>query len=189
MAKYKPKKKKLKPTSERSKAAPKQKTTSRQYIIIALMILGILAWLWTQIPKTNDIAEPPFKKEGTLSFVNGNTGAVLKSIDIEVAADDAEREQGLMYRKSMEDSQGMLFIMERNEQQGFWMKNTYIPLDIIFVGEDSTIVNIHKNTKPHNTTSLPSAGPAKYVVEVNGGWTSANGVTKGDKITFALAVE
>ena len=187
MSKYKPKKKKLTPTSERAKSGPKKKTSIKQYAIVGLMILGILAWFWSQLPIRNgNTPEPPFVKEGTLSFINGNTGKTLKGIDIEVADNPSERAQGMMFRKSMKDSEGMLFVMERNEQQGFWMKNTYIPLDIIFIGGDSTIVNIHKNAVPHNLTSLPSKGSAKYVVEVNGGWTSKMGIAAGDKIAFEI---
>lgn len=189
MSKYKPKKKKLVPTSERSKTVRKKPMNWKQYAMIALLALAIGAWIFSQLPRgTNntEVQEPPFLKEGTLSFVNGNTGSTIKNIDIELADDDEQRAQGLMYRKSMRDDQGMLFIMERNEQQGFWMKNTYISLDIIYVGADSTIVDIYKNAKPFSTQSMPSRGLAKYVVEVNGGWTTKNGVAKGDKIAFEL---
>lgn len=188
MSNYKPKKKKLTPTSERSKTPVRKKPMNwKQYAMIGLLALAIGAWVFSQLPKsTTEVKEPPFVKEGTLSFVNGNTGNEIKQIDIELADDNAQRAQGLMYRKSMEENQGMLFVMERNEQQSFWMKNTYIPLDIIYIGADSTIVDIYKNAKPLTTTSMPSSGLAKYVVEVKGGWTTKNGVAKGDKITFDL---
>ena len=190
MSNYKPKKKKLVPTSERKKGTVRKKPMNwKQYAMIALLAVAIGAWIFSQLPRganTTEVQEPPFLKEGTLSFVNGNTGSTIKNIDIELADDDAQRAQGLMYRKSMRDDQGMLFIMERNEQQGFWMKNTYISLDIIYVGADSTIVDIYKNAKPLSTQSMPSRGLAKYVVEVNGGWTTKNGVAKGDKINFEL---
>lgn len=189
MSNYKPKKKKLTPTADREKTTSKKSPMNwKQYAIIGLMLLAIGAWIFSQLPKGNstEIAEPLFKKEGTLAFINGNTGSSIKSIDIEIADDSAQRAQGLMYRKSMDDDKGMLFIMERNEQQGFWMKNTYIPLDIIYVSADSTIVDIYKNAKPLTTTSMPSRGPAKYVVEVNGGWTTKYGIAKGDKINFAI---
>lgn len=189
MSKYKPKKKKLVPTSERKKGTVRKKNINwKQYAMIALLALAIGAWIFSQLPPSNptEVKEPSFLKEGTLSFVNGNTGNTIKNIDIELANDDAQRAQGLMYRRSMRDDQGMLFIMERNEQQGFWMKNTYISLDIIYVGVDSTIVDIYKNAKPLSTQSMPSRGLAKYVVEVNGGWTTKNGVAKGDKIAFKL---
>lgn len=190
MSNYKPKKKKLVPTSERNKNKVRKKPMNwKQYAIVGLMLLAIGAWVFSQLPKSNpttEVKEPPFLKEGTLSFVNGNTGKQIKEIDIELADDSEQRAQGLMYRKSMGDNQGMLFIMERNEQQGFWMKNTYISLDIIYVAADSTIVDIYKNAKPLTTTSMPSRGPAKFVVEVNGGWTTKHGVAKGDKIAFDI---
>lgn len=190
MSNYKPKKKKLTPTSERNKNTVRKKPMNwKQYAMIALLALAIGAWIFSQLPRgtnTPEVKEPIFLKEGSLSFVNGNTGSKIKQIDIELADDDAQRAQGLMYRKSMGDDQGMLFIMERNEQQGFWMKNTYISLDIIYVGADSTIVDIYKNAKPLDLKSMPSRGLAKYVVEVNGGWTTKNGIAKGDKITFDI---
>ncbi|MFT4758058.1 MAG: uncharacterized membrane protein (UPF0127 family) [Paraglaciecola sp.] len=190
MSNYKPKKKKLTPTSERNKGTVRKKPmTWKRYAMIALLALAIGAWVFSQLPRSNnatEVKEPTFLKEGSLSFVNGNTGSTIKNIDIELANDEAQRAQGLMYRRSMRDDQGMLFIMENNEQQGFWMKNTYISLDIIYVGADSTIVDIYKDAKPLSMKSMPSRGLAKYVVEVNGGWTTTNGVAKGDKIAFEL---
>jgi len=190
MSNYKPKKKKLTPTSERNKTTVRKKPMNwKQYAMIALLALAIGAWIFSQLPRgtnTPEVKEPQFLKEGTLAFINGNTGSQIKQIDIELADDSAQRAQGLMHRKSMGDDEGMLFIMERNEQQGFWMKNTYIPLDIIYVGADSTIVDIYKNAKPLTTTSMPSRGTAKYVVEVKGGWTTKNGIAKGDKIAFDI---
>jgi len=91
---------------------------------------------------------------------------------------------GLMFRKSMEDTKGMLFIFDKTDMHSFWMKNTIMSLDILFVNEDKEIVKIHKNTKPYSTESLPSGKPAIYVVEVIAGFTDKYGVKEGDKIEF-----
>lgn len=140
----------------------------------------------TTAPTTNTEAmpEPVFKKEGELFFQPASGGKAIAKIDIEKAETDVERAQGLMFRKSMPEDKGMLFLFERSEQQGFWMRNTYIPLDIIFVDENNVITTIHENTKTLNDNSLPSNGPAKYVVEVNGGYTKKHGIKVGDKISW-----
>lgn len=91
-------------------------------------------------------------------------------VNIEIADNDAERQMGLMNRSFMNNSQAMLFIFDVEEPQAFWMKNTIIPLDIIYVNSNKEIVSIAANTEPYSEKSLPSGRPAIYVVEVNGGF-------------------
>ncbi|MEB2329818.1 MAG: DUF192 domain-containing protein [Ignavibacteriaceae bacterium] len=129
--------------------------------------------------------EPQFTNEGSLRFLNSGDKS-LGSIEIEIADNPSERSQGLMFRKSMQENQGMLFLFPLEEPQSFWMKNTHIPLDIIFVNAKKQIVKIHKNTKPFSEKSLPSQKPAKYVVEVNAGYTDKHGISEGDKIDWVL---
>ncbi len=124
-----------------------------------------------------------FTKEGELYMIKAS-GDTLKKLDIELAESDYEHQTGLMYRESMEDDQGMLFIYDDERVRSFYMKNTYIPLDIIYYAADSTLVSIQKNTTPRDETSLPSEGPAKFVLEINGGLSDAWGVEQGDKISF-----
>lgn len=130
-----------------------------------------------------EMPDPKFTKEGVLSFASAS-GAPIKTIDIEKADNDMERQFGLMYRRSMDDAQGMLFLFDKSEPQAFWMRNTIIPLDIMFVDENQVITTIHENAKPMNDNSLPSKGDAKYVVEVNAGFAKKYGVKEGDKITW-----
>jgi hypothetical protein len=182
----------------------KAKRNWRQTLIVVLMIVAIASMIIPSIlpppgsrpaPKANrnpqpqaqqpeTMPEPPFTKEGELTFLDGKTGEPIRKIDIEKAETDQERQQGLMYRRNMSDSQGMLFIMEESAPQSFWMRNTYIPLDIIFVDENNTILNIHQNARPRSEAPLPSQGNAKYVVEVIGGFTQAYGIKPGDKILW-----
>jgi uncharacterized protein len=108
----------------------------------------------------------------------------IRTIDIEIADNDYERALGLMYRKKMDDSKGMLFIQEYMEPQSFWMKNTYISLDIIYVDDDMKIVSIAKNTEPFSYESIPSDSDAKYVVEVIAGFCRKYKVKVGDRISF-----
>lgn len=134
--------------------------------------------------RVRNVKEPEFKREGELEFAGKNPKREIKRIVIEIADTDRERELGLMYRKSMDDDKGMLFIFDRDEPQSFWMKNTIIPLDIIYVNSVMEIVKIHKNTTPFSENSIPSEKPAKFVVEVAGGFTDRYGIREGDQISF-----
>lgn len=127
---------------------------------------------------------PAFKKEGVLSFISKEKGDTIRTIDIEIAETDEERARGLMDRKSMADSQGMLFIFSEPEEQSFWMKNTYISLDIMYVDEKMEIVSIQKYATPLSEESLPSFKKAQYVVEVNAGFSDRNKIKYGDRIAF-----
>jgi uncharacterized protein len=128
-------------------------------------------------------AEPPFLDEGDLYFMD-NKGKELAKIDIEIVQTEAERNQGLMYRTHMGEFQGMLFLFEKSEPQGFWMRNTYIPLDIIYVNEKKEVVSIQKNAIPMNEQSLPSGKNAQYVVEVNAGFSDRFGIEPGCTIRY-----
>jgi len=101
---------------------------------------------------------------------------------VEIADDPAERERGLMYRKSMGDTEGMLFEWPEEDQRAFWMHNTYIPLDILFIDGSGKIVSIARNAAPMDETPLPSYAPAKGVLEINGGLAAKLGVKPGDQI-------
>lgn len=124
-----------------------------------------------------------FTKEGELSFTDSK-GNLISNIDIEIADDDQQRQLGLMFRDKLENNQGMLFIFDREAPQAFWMHNTILPLDIIYVNSKMEIVHIVKNAKPFDDTSLPSIKPAQYVVEVNAGYSDKLGLKEGDKIVW-----
>lgn len=126
-----------------------------------------------------------FKKEGELTFQSAD-GKFISKIDIEIADDMVERAVGLMYRESLGHNQGMLFIFPTEEYQSFWMRNTMIPLDIIFVNKKMEIVTIHKNTTPFSEKSYPSTEPSIYVVEVNAGYTEKFDIKEGDKINWRV---
>ncbi|MEM5565211.1 DUF192 domain-containing protein [Psychroserpens sp. AS72] len=136
--------------------------------------------------KTSEVkkVEVKFKKEGELQLKKATSDSLLASLDIEIADDEYSTQTGLMYRKSMHKNQGMLFIFPNVDYRSFYMKNTEISLDIIFIAEDKTIVSIQKNAQPMNETSLPSEAPAKYVLEVNAGMSDAWSLAKGDRIEF-----
>lgn len=107
-------------------------------------------------------------------------------LKIEVADTELEREEGLMNRTSMPQDQGMIFIFDSEQVITFWMKNTLIPLDIIFINSNGEIVNIAKNTKVNQTTELYSSErPMLYAIEVNAGWTTSNNVKIGDIVDLS----
>lgn len=134
-------------------------------------------------PKTTSDSTFTFKKEGEVTFFKTDS-AVVKRIDIEIAETDAERQQGLMNRPWMEETQGMIFIFDRNEPQSFWMRNTIIPLDLIFINENFVIGHIAENAQPFSEKGIPSRGNAKYVVETVAGFCEKYGIAPGDFITF-----
>jgi uncharacterized membrane protein (UPF0127 family) len=125
---------------------------------------------------------PAFKHEGRVKLM---TGEQVIQIDVEIADNDDERTQGLMYRFAMEENQGMFFIFPEEDWRSFWMKNTYISLDIIYLNSNFEIVSIQKYTQPKSTYSLPSEKPAKYVLEVNAGFTDKYGIQPGDKLELS----
>ena len=126
---------------------------------------------------------PPFRHDGWLAFVNAE-GDTLRTIALEMTRNERERTRGLMHRTSMPDTTGMLFTFPNQAPRSFWMKNTHISLDIIYVDRDFRIVSISPNTVPRSEKSIPSAGPATYVVEVNAGFCVRNNIKAGDKIRF-----
>jgi len=100
---------------------------------------------------------------------------------VEIADDDAERQHGLMFRTSMPDGHGMLFIFPQARPQAFWMRNTYMPLDIIYIGEDGRIVSIVQG-RPFDESPLPSGVPAIGVLEIYGGKAAEQGIRVGDRV-------
>lgn len=124
-----------------------------------------------------------FKKQGEVNFQD-SAKKLIKQIDVEIAETEETRHLGLMYRENMQEQQGMLFIFPNEEFQSFYMKNTVIPLDIIFINAKKQIVKIHKMTEPYSEKSLPSGKPSLYVVEVNGGFTGKYNIKEGDYIDW-----
>lgn len=119
--------------------------------------------------------------------VQPHSGAGIP-VAVEIAATPQSRELGLMYRDSLAPDSGMLFVFPERAPQSFWMRNTKIPLDILFVDEDGRIVRIHRRTEPFSEKSLPSGAPIRFVLEVEGGFSERHGVTEGDRIDLgALA--
>ncbi len=120
---------------------------------------------------------PPFVPVMPVKFPD--TGA---SVDAELARTPAETERGLMFRTHMAEERGMLFFLEDRSDHTFWMHNTCIPLDMLFIDEDGTIVGVVENAPTLNDETRSVGCPSRYVLEVNAGWTRRHGVKPGQKV-------
>ena len=152
-------------------------------LITVLSVVGIACG-----GKTSTADEPArsadiaFRDDGDLTFL-GTAGDTL-SIDIEIAETDSARQRGLMQRESLPEQSGMLFRFGREEIQSFWMANTPLALDILFVGADSQIVDIEKYSRPFSSSSIVSDAPAQYVIEVPAGFSDMHGITAGERVSW-----
>lgn len=126
--------------------------------------------------------EIKFTKEGELTVFKADSTQI--HLDIEIADTEFDRETGLMYRDAMKQKQGMLFIFDDVKERYFYMKNTRISLDLIYIGDNNKIVSFQKNAKPFDESSLPSNVPAKYVLEVNAGLADKWQLAVNDSISF-----
>lgn len=113
-------------------------------------------------------------------------GGQKQNFQVEVARNDADRAQGLMFRRSMPADRGMLFDFGKVEPVSMWMQNTYISLDMLFVRQDGTIARIAANTEPLSTRTIPSGEPILAVLELNAGTTARLGIKAGDRIEHPL---
>ncbi len=182
----------------------KPKPNYKKAVMVGVLFLVMLSFILTSIPNfggsgskaasvktpVNSNAPAPrsttsFTKQGSLT-INRQTNPEPLAVDIEVADTEAKRNQGLMFRRHMEPHHGMLFIMERLKEQNFFMRNTYISLDIIYLDENKKIVSIAKNTETLNDNSIPSNGNALYVLEVVAGYSETHGLQVGDQMEWTL---
>ncbi len=105
---------------------------------------------------------------------------------VEVMRDDASRSRGLMFRRHMAPDRGMLFDFERSEPVTMWMKNTYLPLDMVFIRDDGTIARVAADTEPLSTAIIPSNGAVLAVLELNAGTAARLGIKPGDKVQHPM---
>ncbi|MCK9424646.1 MAG: DUF192 domain-containing protein [Ignavibacteriaceae bacterium] len=172
-----------KQNANRGKTANRKKIfyAAGAIIVIAVYVIAFILPNFTS--KEPDQTEYTFMKDGTLTFTDSLNNPITK-IDLEIVSSDYDTQLGLMFRRSMEMNQGMLFIFPEQETRSFWMRNTYISLDMIFVNADKKIVTIHKNTKTLSDQSYPSTEPAQYVVEVVAGFADKYSLKVGDRINW-----
>jgi len=125
-----------------------------------------------------------FKKEGELTLYKSTVDTIIVKLDIEIADTDYDVQSGLMYRDNMKENRGMLFVFPTMRQRYFYMKNTRIPLDLIYLDDKKNIVSFQENAEPFNEKQLPSVVPAKYVLEVNAGLAEKWLLDIGDRMEY-----
>ena len=127
-------------------------------------------------------AEIQFKRSSLVVV----TSAREIKFEVDLATNDAERARGLMYREKLGPYDGMLFDFYQDAPVSFWMKNTLIPLDMVFIAGDGTIKHVHANATPLSTDAIPSQFPVRAVLEINGGSAALLGIKPGDKVKHAI---
>ncbi|WP_278647906.1 DUF192 domain-containing protein [Pandoraea pnomenusa] len=151
---------------------------SRQLAALAASAAFAASVAVMALAPTSAVAQ--IKQPGQFPTVQLSAGMYL--IKAEVAANEADREQGLMYRKTMPDNAGMLFVFEQRAGHCFWMKNTDLPLSIAFLADDGTIVNIEDMAPQTEDNHCPRAA-VRYALEMNQGWFRKRGIGPGMKIS------
>lgn len=142
--------------------------------------LRVFVCLVLFLPATQVSAEMPPPSYQTLIIESQEGGRHY--FNVELAITPKQQQKGLMFRKSMPDDYGMMFFFGQESDQFFWMKNTLIPLDMIFIKKNGVIHHIHENAEPHSLERIGSNGPISAVLEVNGGLTSRLGLKPGDRV-------
>jgi uncharacterized protein len=182
----------INPNNQKSKSGKSRLTRLFLIVIAGILIIAFIGYIVFIPGKNNAIkadkpvvsrSGPEFRKDGDLAILFSQKTSKI-NLDIEIADDEQERMRGLMDRLNLPDNAGMLFIFQDEDLRSFWMKNTFISLDIIYINSNKEIVSIQKYAQPQTTSSLPSEKPAKYVLEVNAGFTDENSINPGDKVEF-----
>ena len=161
----------------------------RSIIVVAALVAAVVAGLWAT-------GNWPGGSTSNNSVVAGSAGEILSPLQIlsgdkthefqvELADTDGERAQGLMFRRSLGPDRGMLFNFDVERPVSMWMRNTYIPLDMVFAKSDGTITRIASQTTPHSEDLISSGGPVKYVLELPGGTAQKLGLAPGDRLRHA----
>ncbi|MGJ8667414.1 MAG: DUF192 domain-containing protein [Patiriisocius sp.] len=151
------------------------------------LVLFIISFSACEEKKTKVLTkEIAFTNDGRLTVYKQNTEEAIHTFTIETAEGEYETQTGLMYRKSLPQDSGMLFIFDNEQPRSFYMKNTEIELDILYIDANKKIVKIYRKAKPMDPTSLPSGVPVKYVLELGGAVSSSRGIVEGDRVEWDL---
>ena len=149
-------------------------------VLVALVVVGGLYALLS--PEEPDRQKPPVFGQGALAIQrqDGQT----ETYAVEIARTPPQHAYGLMFRESVPERGGMIFLYDTEEQVAMWMKNTSIPLDMVFVRSDGVIVKLLQAAKPFDTTPLPSGEPVKAVIELKDGAIRRDGLSLGDRVVW-----
>lgn len=156
------------------------------------ILAGIALVLAACSPNAGEAGAQSTQAAGAVHPVSGlpviplriHRGDKVLTFRVELAGTPLEQAKGLMFRTAMGPDEGMVFPFDRPRGASFWMRNTVIPLDLIFIAPDGRILNIAANAIPYDETPLTSHGDAKAVLELNGGRAAALGIVAGDKVEW-----
>lgn len=154
---------------------------AKNYGLLVLMAAGFV----TVIVLSLMVEVKPQSLPSTPLQVIKSDGAFV-TYTAEVARSKEEITKGLMFRKEMPANHGMIFLVEPEQEVNFWMKNTFIPLDLLFIGSDGVIKHIHPMAKPQDLSQIPSIAPVRAVLEINGGEAQKNGIMIGDSVKHEI---
>jgi hypothetical protein len=155
--------------------------------IVALFVaalLGVTGW-----SLTSNLARERQKEaqmQGRLERLEIASSGGARVFQVEVMRTAEEKARGLMFRQFLPEERGMLFDFGRNEPVSMWMRNTYIPLDMLFIRSDGVVHHIHERAQPLDETPISSRGDVRFVLEVNGGVAAKFGLKAGDRVSHAL---
>jgi uncharacterized membrane protein (UPF0127 family) len=156
-------------------------TTTKRYKLLFVIGLSLLAVWLAPVPEADSRQQP------AVSYAKGVVALPSVppvEIKVDVALDGAAWQQGMMFRKDWGDVEGMLFVFPDEDLRSFWMQNTYLPLDIIYIDTQWRIVHIVYDAKPLDTTPLPSRKPAMAVLEIPAGKAKQYGLSEGDVLEW-----
>ncbi|HEX4303398.1 MAG TPA: DUF192 domain-containing protein [Rhizomicrobium sp.] len=145
-----------------------------------LAALGLMAMSLASCAMFGDVS--PRHSGLPVETIRVDTANGPKSFTVEIAADAASQERGLMYRHELPPDAGMLFDFHEEARVSFWMKNTPLPLDMVFIKADGTVSSVEPNAVPYSLASIYAAEPVQAVLEINGGEAHALGIKPGDKV-------
>lgn len=150
---------------------------SRRLVLAALAVAAL--------PRLAAAQRPPIVYERSELTIETAAGARHR-FDVEMADTDERRANGLMFRTSMAPDAGMLFDFRSDQPVSMWMRNTFIPLDMLFIARDGRVVNIAERTVPRSEATIPSDGPVRAVLELNGGTAARLGLRPGDRVLHRM---
>ncbi len=160
------------------------------FAVLLLSLLGIIANnenLQLPAPSANIVNRANLAAIKTATVRLSNSTADTVTVTAEVADTESKRAQGLMNRSSLDNNSGMLFVYETEQQASFWMKDTLLPLDIVFIDANSNITNVSANTVPNNTSNIyKSNAPVKYVLELNANRAAELNYSAGTKLDIKI---
>lgn len=166
-------------------------TTTTRTALTSLIFISLFLTGCGSDSEREGAAKPSGQQNGrTLNYTASvdfidNEGNTISTVKVAVADDDESRSEGLMDVFELPRDSGMLFIFEDESPRSFWMANTPLSLDILFVNSEMEIIRIHRNTAPYSQDNILSDGPAMYTIEVNAGYTQRHDIMEGMSVRFS----